>query len=74
MPAKGPTRFEAGTPPIAEAAGLGAAVLYLEGLGMDNVHEHERSPHRERTGAPRSRVRRKDPGDRTHLHASSEAA
>jgi cysteine desulfurase/selenocysteine lyase len=42
VPAKGPTRFEAGTPPIAEAAGLGAAVLYLEGLGMDNVHEHER--------------------------------
>ena len=41
VPAKGPTRFEAGTPPIAEAAGLGAAVLYLEGLGMDNVHEHE---------------------------------
>jgi len=31
VPAKGPTRFEAGTPPIAEAAGLGAAVLYLEG-------------------------------------------
>jgi cysteine desulfurase/selenocysteine lyase len=43
VPAKGPTRFEAGTPPIAEAAGLGAAVLYLEGLGMDNVHEHERA-------------------------------
>jgi cysteine desulfurase/selenocysteine lyase len=42
VPAKGPARFEAGTPPIAEAAGLGAAVLYLEGLGMDNVHEHER--------------------------------
>jgi cysteine desulfurase/selenocysteine lyase len=42
VPAKGPTRFEAGTPPIAEAAGLGAAVLYLEGLGMDDVHEYER--------------------------------
>jgi cysteine desulfurase/selenocysteine lyase len=42
IPAKGPTRFEAGTPPIAEAAGLNAAVMYLEGLGMDNVHEHER--------------------------------
>jgi len=42
VPAKGPTRFEAGTPPIAEAAGLGAAVLYLEGLGMDNVRDHEK--------------------------------
>ena len=41
-PATGPTRFEAGTPPIAEAVGLGAAVLYLEGLGMANIVEHER--------------------------------
>jgi cysteine desulfurase/selenocysteine lyase len=39
-PANGPTRFEAGTPPIAEAAGLGAAVRYLEGLGMDNIDHH----------------------------------
>jgi cysteine desulfurase/selenocysteine lyase len=36
-----PMRFEAGTPPIAEAVGLGAAVDYLSGLGMDAVHEHE---------------------------------
>ena len=41
-PATGPSRFEAGTPPLAEAAGLGAAVLYLEGLGMDAIAEHER--------------------------------
>lgn len=41
-PATGPSRFEAGTPPIAEAAGLGAAVLYLEGLGMSDVAAHER--------------------------------
>jgi cysteine desulfurase/selenocysteine lyase len=40
-PANGPTRFEAGTPPIAEAVGLNAAVLYLEGLGMTNVVRHE---------------------------------
>ncbi len=42
-PASGPTRFEAGTPAIAESAGVGAAVRYLEGLGMDNValHDHE---------------------------------
>jgi cysteine desulfurase / selenocysteine lyase len=38
-----PHRFEAGTPMIAEAVGLGAAVDYLSALGMDNVaaHEHE---------------------------------
>jgi cysteine desulfurase/selenocysteine lyase len=37
-----PYKFEAGTPAIAEAVGLGAAIEYLEGLGMDNVREHER--------------------------------
>jgi cysteine desulfurase/selenocysteine lyase len=42
-PANGPTRFEAGTPPIAEAVGLGSAVRYLEGLGMANVDAHEES-------------------------------
>ena len=36
-----PARFEAGTPPIAEAIGLGAAVDYLNGLGMAAVHQHE---------------------------------
>ena len=36
-----PWKFEAGTPPIAEAVGLGAAVDYLTGLGMDQVREHE---------------------------------
>ncbi|WP_425467593.1 cysteine desulfurase [Phytoactinopolyspora halophila] len=38
-----PHKFEAGTPPIAQAVGLGAAVDYLSGLGMDKVHEHERN-------------------------------
>lgn len=42
-PATGVTRFEAGTPPIAEAVGLGAALRYLTGLGMDNVAAHEAS-------------------------------
>jgi len=37
-----PHKFEAGTPPIAQAIGLGAAVDYLSGLGMENVAEHER--------------------------------
>ncbi|MXW58328.1 MAG: SufS family cysteine desulfurase [Acidimicrobiia bacterium] len=36
-----PWKFEAGTPPIAEAVGLGAAVDYLNGLGMEQVREHE---------------------------------
>ncbi|MGH9302700.1 MAG: aminotransferase class V-fold PLP-dependent enzyme, partial [Acidimicrobiales bacterium] len=36
-----PWKFEAGTPPIAEAIGLGAAVAYLDGLGMDEVRRHE---------------------------------
>jgi cysteine desulfurase/selenocysteine lyase len=37
-----PAKFEAGTPAIVEAIGLGAAIDYLTGLGMDNVREHER--------------------------------
>jgi cysteine desulfurase/selenocysteine lyase len=38
-----PYKFEAGTPPIAEAVGLAAAVDYLDGLGMERVRAHERS-------------------------------
>jgi cysteine desulfurase / selenocysteine lyase len=37
-----PFKFEAGTPPIAEAVGLGAAVDYLSALGMERVRAHER--------------------------------
>ncbi len=37
-----PYKFEAGTPPIAEAVGLGAAVEYLRALGMERVRAHER--------------------------------
>ncbi len=36
-----PWRFEAGTPPITEAIGLGAAVEYLNAVGMDAVRAHE---------------------------------
>jgi cysteine desulfurase/selenocysteine lyase len=36
-----PWKFEAGTPPIAEAVGLHAAIRYLESLGMDRVEAHE---------------------------------
>ncbi len=38
-----PYKFEAGTPPIAEAVGLAAAVDYLDALGMERVRAHERS-------------------------------
>jgi cysteine desulfurase/selenocysteine lyase len=36
-----PYKFEAGTPPIAEAVGLGVAADYLAGLGMERVRAHE---------------------------------
>lgn len=38
-----PYKFEAGTPPIAEGVGLGAAIDYLNGLGMEKIalHEHD---------------------------------
>jgi cysteine desulfurase/selenocysteine lyase len=39
--AEGPRKFEAGTPPIAEVIGLGAAAEYLMGIGMDRVRAHE---------------------------------
>lgn len=41
-PADLPWKFEAGTPPIAEAVGLGAAVDYLREVGMARVRAHER--------------------------------
>jgi cysteine desulfurase/selenocysteine lyase len=37
-----PWKFEAGTMPIAEAIGFGAAIDYLEGLGMERVFAHDR--------------------------------
>lgn len=36
-----PHKFEAGTPPIAQAIGLGAAVDYLQAIGMETVERHE---------------------------------
>ncbi|MEU4406856.1 cysteine desulfurase [Streptosporangium sp. NPDC023963] len=40
--APAPHKFEAGTPPIVEAIGLGAAIDYLSEIGMDAVTRHER--------------------------------
>ncbi|BFV56795.1 cysteine desulfurase [Kitasatospora sp. CMC57] len=39
--APAPHKFEAGTPPIAQAVGLGAAIDYLSAIGMDRIAEHE---------------------------------
>jgi cysteine desulfurase / selenocysteine lyase len=36
-----PARFEAGTPPVAEAVGLGAAIDYLQEVGMAAIAEHD---------------------------------
>ncbi len=41
--ATAPYKFEAGTPPIAQAVGLGAAVDYLSAIGMENVAGHEQA-------------------------------
>jgi cysteine desulfurase/selenocysteine lyase len=38
-----PTKFEAGTPPIAEVIGLGEAIKYINSIGVFKIHEHEYS-------------------------------
>lgn len=43
IPNEIPYKFEAGTPAIAEAVGLGAAIDYLNSVGMENVARHERA-------------------------------
>ncbi len=39
--ARAPKKFEAGVPNMAQAVGLGTALTYLTGIGMDNIHKHE---------------------------------
>ena len=41
--AKPPARFEAGTPPITQVMGLGAAIAYLNEIGMDKIADYENS-------------------------------
>ncbi|MGH8981103.1 MAG: aminotransferase class V-fold PLP-dependent enzyme, partial [Acidimicrobiales bacterium] len=41
LPAQSPQKFEAGTPPIAEAVGFAAAVGYLRGIGMARLRAHD---------------------------------
>ncbi len=57
-----PYKFEAGTPDVAAAIGLGAAVDYLEGLGMDRVAAHEEAL----TAYALEVLRREVPGIRIH--------
>ncbi|TML43763.1 MAG: SufS family cysteine desulfurase [Actinobacteria bacterium] len=66
-PTEVPWKFEAGTPPIAEAVGLGAAVDYLEALGMDAVRAHEI----ELTGYA-MRVLRERHGDAIQIHGPAD--
>jgi cysteine desulfurase/selenocysteine lyase len=40
-----PYKFEAGTPNIAGVIGLGAAVDYLQNIGLENIHAHEKALH-----------------------------
>ncbi len=64
-----PWKFEAGTPMVAEAVGLGAAIDYLEHLGMDEVrrHEVELTAYAMRTLTERH-------GDKITIHGPSEPA
>ena len=64
-----PWKFEAGTPPIAEAVGLGAAIDYLDGVGMDAVRAHELSLTAYAVSSLGERF-----GDRFRVHGPAEPA
>ena len=64
-----PWKFEAGTPPIAEAIGLAAGIAYLEGVGMDRVRAHEVELTAYAIGALTDRL-----GDRLTIHGPSDLA
>lgn len=64
-----PSKFEAGTPAIAEIIGLGAAVDYLEALGMHNVRQHEVS-----LTAYALRTLKERFGDEISIHGPAEPA
>ena len=64
-----PAKFEAGTPPIAEAVGLAAAIDYLENLGMEAVRRHEVE-----LTAYALRTLESEVGDALTVHGPSEPA
>ena len=69
IPDKAPAKFEAGTPPIAEAVGLAAAIDYLEALGMDAIRQHEVS-----LTAYALRTLKAELGDSITIHGPAEPA
>ncbi len=69
VPDAPPARFEAGTPPIAEAVGLHAAIDFLDELGMDAVRKHEV----ELTGYA-MRTLTENLGEQLTIHGPSEPA
>jgi len=64
-----PWKFEAGTPAIAEAIGFGAAIDYLEALGMDDVRQHEVELTRYALDALQDRL-----GDRLTIYGPDDVA
>ena len=63
-----PSKFEAGTPPITEVVGLGAAIKYLNGIGMSNIRQHEIDITRYAMGALTDRY-----GERISIHGPADA-
>jgi cysteine desulfurase/selenocysteine lyase len=68
-PAPVPAKFEAGTPPIIEAIGFGAAVDYLSAIGMANIRRHETEMATYATNALADRY-----GDDITIHGPSDVA
>ena len=66
-PAELPAKFEAGTPPIVEAIGFGAAIDYLQGIGMANVRQHEMSLTRYALDTLQARL-----GDQIHIYGPDD--
>ena len=62
-----PEKFEAGTPPIAEAIGLEAAIQYIRSIGLEKIEQHEQTLARHAeaglTANPRA-MRVAEPGER----------
>ncbi|XP_038992949.1 cysteine desulfurase 1, chloroplastic-like [Hibiscus syriacus] len=71
--AEPPSRFEAGTPAIGEAIGLGAAIDYLSGIGMQKIHDYEMELanylYEKLCSAPNIRIYGPKPSDNIHRAA-----
>jgi cysteine desulfurase/selenocysteine lyase len=67
--AESPTRFEAGTPNVAGAVGLSVALDYLERVGWESLHDHERALFDQFVEGAGARF-----GDRLHVHGPPSGA